>query len=76
MTIKNPESHAHLQIMAKHSAKFQINSIKDVARVGGTRSESARAITQPKKAKTKINQSAEGAGGQGITRDNKLGESE
>ena len=26
MTIKNPKSHAHLQIMVKHSPKFQINS--------------------------------------------------
>ena len=54
MTIKNPESHAYLQIMAKHSVKFQINSIKDVAGVAGTRSEMARTITLPKMAKTKI----------------------
>ena len=54
MTSKNPKSHAHLQIMVEHSAKFPINSIKDVAGVGGTRLESARAITPPKTAKTKI----------------------
>ena len=53
MTIKNPKSHAHLQIMVKHSAKFQINWIKDVAGVAGTRLESARAITPPKMAKIK-----------------------
>ena len=53
MTIKNPTSHAHLQIMVKHSAKFQINSIKDVAGVAGTRSESARAITPPKDGQNK-----------------------
>ena len=40
--------------MGKHSAKFQINLIKDVAGVAGTRSESARAITPPKMAKTRI----------------------
>ena len=51
MTIKNPKSHAHLQIMVKHSAKFQINSIKDVAGVMGTRSESARVITPNKNQK-------------------------
>ena len=54
MTIKNLKSHAHLQIMANHSAKFQINSIKDAAGVAGTRSESERAITTSKMAKTKI----------------------
>ena len=37
--IQNLKSHAHLQIMMKHSAKFQVNSIKDVAGVGGTRYE-------------------------------------
>ena len=51
MTIKNPKS--HLQIMVKHSAKFQINWIKDVAGVAGTSLESARAITPPKMAKIK-----------------------
>ena len=35
--IKNPKPHAHLQIMAKNSAKFKIKLIKDVA---GTRSVS------------------------------------
>ena len=54
MTIKNPKSHAHLQIMAKHSAKFQFNSIKDVARVAGTRMESERAVTPQKTTETKI----------------------
>ena len=52
--MKNPKSHVHLQIMARHSAKFQINPIKDVAGVAGTRSESARAITPSEMAKTKI----------------------
>ena len=56
MTIKNKKLHAHLQIMAKHSAKIQINSIKDVAGVAGKRSDSATAITPPKMAKTKIKQ--------------------
>ena len=37
----------------KHSAKFQVNSIKDVAGVAGTRYESARAITSSKNAETK-----------------------
>ena len=54
MTIKNPKSHAHLQILAKHPAKVQINSIKDVAGVARTRLESARAITPSKMAETKI----------------------
>ena len=76
MTMKNPKSHTHLQTMAKHSAKFQIKSIKDVAGVAGTRLESARAVTPPKMAETKINQSAEGAGGLGIIRSNKVGETE
>ena len=40
--------------MARHFAKFQINPIKDVAGVAGTGSESARAITPSKMAKTKI----------------------
>ena len=53
-TNKNPKSNAHLHIMANHSAKFQINSsIRDVAGVVGTRSESARAITPSKMAKNK-----------------------
>ena len=34
---KNSKSHAHLQIMTKHSAKFQVNLIKDVAGVAGIR---------------------------------------
>ena len=50
---KNSKSHTHLQIMRKHSAKFQVNSIKDVAGVGGTRYESPRAITSSKIAETK-----------------------
>ena len=54
MTLKNPKSYTYLQIMAKHSARFQINLIKDVAGVAGARSESARAITPSKMAKTKI----------------------
>ena len=49
----NSKSHAHLQIMMKHSAKFQVNLIKDVAGVAGTRYESARAITLSKMAETK-----------------------
>ena len=40
--------------MIKHSAKFQVNSIKDVAGVAGTRVESARAITSSKMAETEI----------------------
>ena len=52
--IEIPKSHAHLQIMMKHSAKFQVNLIKDVAEVAGTRSESARAVTPSKMAETKI----------------------
>ena len=39
--------------MMKHSAKFQVNSIKDVAGIAGTRYESARAITLSVMAKTK-----------------------
>ena len=39
--------------MTKHSAKFQVNWIKDVAGVAGTRYESARAITSSEMAKTK-----------------------
>ena len=50
---KNSKSHAYLQIMTKHSAKFQVNSIKDVAGVAGTRYESAGAITLSKMAETK-----------------------
>ena len=38
---KTSKSHAHLQIMMKHSLKFQVDSIKDVAGVAGTRFESA-----------------------------------
>ena len=49
----NSKSHAHLQIMTNHSLKFQVNSIKDVAGVAGTRYESARAITSSKMAETK-----------------------
>ena len=51
---KNSKSHAHLQIMMKHSAKFQVNLIKDVAGVVGTRYEAARTITLSKMAETKI----------------------
>ena len=51
---KNSKPYAHLQIMMKHSAKFQVSSIKDVAGVAGTRYESARAITLSKMAETKI----------------------
>ena len=51
---KNSKSHAHIQIMMKHSAKFQANSIKDGAGVAGTRFEFARAITSSKMAETKI----------------------
>ena len=51
---KNSKSHAHLQIRLKHSAKFQVNSIKDVAGVAGIRYESAWAITSSKMAETKI----------------------
>ena len=47
-TTKNSKSHAHLQIRTKHSAKFQVNSIIDVAGVAGTRYASARAITSSK----------------------------
>ena len=39
---KNSKSHAHLPIMMKYLAKFQINSSKDVAGVAGTRYESAK----------------------------------
>ena len=51
---KNLKSHAHLQIMMKHSAKFQVNLIKNVAGVAGTRFESARAITLLKMPERKI----------------------
>ena len=34
VTFKNPKPHAHLQIEAKHSAKFQINLIKDIRSCG------------------------------------------
>ena len=53
-TTKNAKSHAHLQIMMKHSAEFQVNLIKDVAGVAGTRYELARTITSSKMVKTKI----------------------
>ena len=53
-TIEIPKSHAHLQIMMKHSAQFQVNLIQDVAGVTGTRSKSARAVTPLKMAETKI----------------------
>ena len=52
--IKTSKSHAHRPIMTKHSTKFQVNSIKDVAEVVGTRYESERAITSSKMAETKI----------------------
>ena len=51
---KNSKLHAHLQIMTKHLAKFQVNSIQDVAGVPATRYESARPITSSKMAETKI----------------------
>ena len=51
---KNSKSYAYFQIMTKHSAKFQISSIKDVAESAGTRYESARAITLSKMAETKF----------------------
>ena len=51
---KYSKSYAHLQTMIKHSATFQVNSIKDVAGVAGTRVESARAITSSKMAETEI----------------------
>ena len=51
---KNSKSHAYFQIMTKHSAKFQVNLIKDVAGVAGTRYVLARAITSSKMAETKI----------------------
>ena len=35
MTNKNPERHAHLQVIEKRSAKLQINLIEDVAGVAG-----------------------------------------
>ena len=54
MTSENLKSYAYLQILAKHFAEFQIDSIKDVAGVAGRRLESARAITPPKIAETKI----------------------
>ena len=53
-TTINPNSHAHLQILMRHSAKFQVNSIKDVAGDAGTRSESARALTPSKMGETNI----------------------
>ena len=53
-TTKNSKSHAHLQIMMKHSAKFQVNSIKDLAGVARTSFESASAVTLSKMAETKI----------------------
>ena len=40
--------------MMKHSPKFQVNLIKDLAGVAGTRYESVRAITSSKTAKTKL----------------------
>ena len=46
--LKNSKSHAHLQIIMKHSTKFLVSSIKDVAGVAGTKYESARAIKWPK----------------------------
>ena len=52
-TPKNSKSHAYLQIMIEHSAKFPVNSIKDVAGVAGTRYESARAITFVKNGRNK-----------------------
>ena len=51
---KNAKSHAYLQVMMKHSSKFQVNLIKDVAGGAGTRYESARAVTLSKMAETKI----------------------
>ena len=48
MTINDPKSLLYLQIMAIHSAKFQINSIKNVTGVEETTSESARALTPSK----------------------------
>ena len=51
---KNSKSHAYLQIMTKHSAKFQVSLIKDVAGFAGTMYESAKAITSSKMAETKI----------------------
>ena len=53
MKTKNSKSNAHHQIKMKHSAKFQVNFIKDVAGVAGTRYETQRAITLSKRAETK-----------------------
>ena len=46
--IKNLKSYAYLQIMAKHSAKFQINSIKDVAGVSKGHNSTKMADTKIK----------------------------
>ena len=54
MTIENPVSHMHLQIIIKVSAKFHVNHIKQLAGVVGTKSESARAITPSKMAESKF----------------------
>ena len=51
---KKSKSYAYLQIMMKNSPKFQINSIKIVTGVVGTRYELAGAITSSKMAETKI----------------------
>ena len=51
--IKNSKLYAYLHIKMKHSAKFQVNSIKDVAGVVGTRYESARSITPSKNGRNK-----------------------
>ena len=53
MKTKNSNSNAHHQIKIKHSAKFQVNLIKDVAGVAETRYESQRALTLSKMAETK-----------------------
>ena len=57
MIIKNPKPHAHLQIMAKNSAKFKIKLIKDVAGVAGTRSVS-KDHNSIKNGQTKIKKNA------------------
>ena len=58
-SLKNPNTHVHLDIIGRKSTKFHMNPMKDVEAVVSTRSwlekfRSARAITPSKNSRIKI----------------------
>ena len=54
MIIENQIPHAHLQTRVKQFCRVSVNWIKDVAGFAGAVSESVRAVTLSKMAKSKI----------------------